>query len=607
MNLSNFTLKETDLSVLNRGLTFIPTVSRFPYKFILDCQNRNIRNLKLRDYFQNSNRDYDPEAFHNRFLPKSDWIPPTNSLSKATLDAIIKVTSFTNKLISKKFIRNSSANSPFVGCGPFLKTNMTPQEIATIAELKNQRNVIIKPADKGGAVVCMDPTLYRAEGLRQLTNAKYYATIEQSLAIDTVPRINYILYSMFSARYLSFKQYSYLKCSIPLTPRAFYLLPKVHKPRSKWPHPHMPEGRPIVSDTGSETERICELIDFYLKPLATGHPSYLKDTYDFVNKIKDTSIPTNALLVTADVSALYTNMLIDRSIEVVKDAFTRHPDASRPDKHILELLTIALTQNDFMFDNQLYVQKCGTAMGKRFAPNLANLYLLPFDHAACNDFTIKPLLYFRYIDDIFFIWTGSRQQLKQYESFLNNIIPGITITMTVRNNITEFLDTSIYKHKINSSVSQLKTRVFFKPTDTHQLLHGSSCHPRHTAKGILKSQFIRFKRICSTREEYNFACQTLYKVLKNRGYSRSLYRELKRLIWDTEYTPPTKQTLKLFPLINYFDPVSTKIMKYTHQVFSNLPFLTNSRIVEAYKIHSNLKTSLVKSNFALTVEPVSDS
>lgn len=67
--------------------------------------------------------------------------------------------------------------------------------------------------------------------------------------------------------------------------RKFYLLPKVHKPRNKWPQTNMPEGRPLVSDCGTESRRASELIDHFIKPLANKHPSYLKDTYDFLDKI----------------------------------------------------------------------------------------------------------------------------------------------------------------------------------------------------------------------------------------------------------------------------------------------------------------------------------
>ena len=52
----------------------------------------------------------------------------------------------------------------------------------------------------------------------------------------------------------------------------------------------------------------------------------------------------------------------------------------------------------------------------------------------------------------------------------------------------------------------LQTRVFFKETDTHQLLHKNSYHPKHTTRGILKSQLLRFKRISSNHDDYNNAC-----------------------------------------------------------------------------------------------------
>jgi hypothetical protein len=66
-------------------------------------------------------------------------------------------------------------------------------------------------------------------------------------------------------------------------------------------------------------------------------------------------------------------------------------------------LNIALQFNDFEFAGQFFLQVLGTAMGKRFAPNLANIYLIKFDKAAVSDFIIKPQHYFRFIGDTFFI------------------------------------------------------------------------------------------------------------------------------------------------------------------------------------------------------------
>ena len=73
---------------------------------------------------------------------------------------------------------------------------------------------------------------------------------------------------------------------------------------------------------------------------------------------------------------------------------------------------------------------------------------------------------------IFFLWPGSVESLKQYETFLNNLIPNITIKLEYDNQKINFLDTTIYKHD-----HKLQTKVYFKDTDTHQLLHKQSFHP----------------------------------------------------------------------------------------------------------------------------------
>jgi len=163
----------------------------------------------------------------------------------------------------------------------------------------------------------------------------------------------------------------------------------------------------------SETYHVSQLIDYYLNPLATKHSSYIKNSFEFVNKIKNLNLPPNYLLVTADISSLYTNMNIKRMLDTVREIFIKNPDPNRPDKYILELLEISLNNNDFYFNEERFLQILGCAMGKRFAPALANLYLLELDFKATNHFPVKPLYFFRYLDDIFFIWPADLQSLKR--------------------------------------------------------------------------------------------------------------------------------------------------------------------------------------------------
>lgn len=599
INLSNRLFSPAEISLIDKGLSFIPTVRVFPYQFIIDCQKRNIRNLKLRDYFFGSDRPYDSESFQNRFCPTSEWTPSYGQLSLETQKAVLDITNTTNRLVANRFIRTNGKTC--ISTFSSHRHNLTRLERLALRTLRNDDTIIIKPADKGGAVVIMDKQLYQREALRQLYNENYYRRIDRPLANISVPLINSLLDQLLDSGFINLKQLNYLRSSIPAQTRAFYILPKVHKSRTKWPHPRMPEGRPIVSDSGSETDRVSELIDFFLKPLATRHESYIRDTYDFIRKIRNQTVPHNAYIVTGDVTALYTNMHIQRSLDVVKDIFTSNPDVRRPDDVLLALLDIILRYNDFQFDDEFFLQTLGIAMGKRFAPHLANLYLLKFDQSAIYDYKTKPLLYFRFIDDTFFIWPSSLEDLKSYQSFLNNLIPDIRISFTAKTQLAEFLDTLIYKHNLDDH-TVLRTRVFFKQTDTHQLVHGRSFHPKHTCCGVLKSQFIRFKRICSLKSEYDHACSTLYRCLKHRGYGRTLFRELKKSVWNSTFTyedtlKSKKSPLKIWPVINYYNPVSTSIMKLTKGTISKLNIASDYKVLAAHKIHANLHNYLVRSKF----------
>jgi len=156
-------------------------------------------------------------------------------------------------------------------------------------------------------------------------------------------------------------------------------------------------------------------------------------------------VPSNTLLVTGDVMGLYTNMNIDLTLDLVREIFKKYPNPARPDRQLLTLLELTLKRNDFEFAGRIFLQICGTAMGKDYAPSLANIFLIYFDNLARRGFRIHSDLYYRFLDDIHLIWPGTHQELAEYETYLNTLMPGIKISLTVRTAVTEFLDTVIYK------------------------------------------------------------------------------------------------------------------------------------------------------------------
>ena len=82
--------------------------------------------------------------------------------------------------------------------------------------------------------------------------------------------------------------------------RVFYTLTKIHKPT--------PVGRPIISGCSGPTERISAFVDHLIQPIAQLQASYLKDTTDFINFIERIKLPKSAILVSMDVTSLYTNI-----------------------------------------------------------------------------------------------------------------------------------------------------------------------------------------------------------------------------------------------------------------------------------------------------------
>ena len=104
-------------------------------------------------------------------------------------------------------------------------------------------------------------------------------------------------------------------CQTPTPPRIpiFYCLTKIHKPT--------PVGRPIISGCDGPTEKLSAFIDKLLQPITQKQQSYPKDTTDFINFLENIKVPKNAILVSMDVTSLYTNIPQEEGIETVCRAY----------------------------------------------------------------------------------------------------------------------------------------------------------------------------------------------------------------------------------------------------------------------------------------------
>ena len=240
-------------------------------------------------------------------------------------------------------------------------------------------------------------------------------------------------------------------------------------------------------------------------------------------------------------------------------------------------------------------------MGKKFAPAYANIYMADWEHTVFPKCPKLPSLYVRYLDDIFGIWTHTEEDFKEFINILNAHHAAIKVKFNLQTEEIEFLDTQVFIKKVNDELWGLGTRVYFKPTDTHALLHKKSFHPRHTFRGIVKSQLIRFWRICSEPKDVENSTRILFEALRKRGYSRTFLRNIKtevRLLFkEKQVAQVAEPNNNMVPLVTTFSTASPHFSALIKRNFKNLqdacPSLANFRIISAFRKNNNLKDFLV--------------
>ena len=110
--------------------------------------------------------------------------------------------------------------------------------------------------------------------------------------------------------------------------------------------------------------------------------------------------------------------------------------------------------------------------------------------------------------------------MKLFFDKINSIHLTIKFTADWSYSSVNFLDV-----KVTIKDGKIITDLYVKPTDTHQYLDSSSCHPYHYKKSIPYSQALRLNRICSNNAFFDQRCNELEHWLHERGYSERVVRQ----------------------------------------------------------------------------------
>jgi len=376
-----------------------------------------------------------------------------------------------------------------------------------------------------------------------------------------------------------------------------YLLPKIHKRLQDVP------GRPIISNCGAPTEKASEFLDYHLKPLMQAGKSYIRDSGHFLSRLKDLGdIPEGAILVTADVVGLYPSIPHIDGLEALRVKLDTREEQKVPTVDLVNMAEFVLKNNVFEFGEVCKKQVSGTAMGTKFAPPYACIFMDVLETKFLNDEVLKPWCWMRYIDDIFFVWTHGREKLEDFLKRLNEVHPTIKFTHENSENEVNFLDI-----KVSIEGNKVSTNLFCKPTDCHQFLHYDSCHPKHTKTSTVYSQGLRLRKICSQDENFEINLSNLKGWFVNRGYpSKVVENELKKvkqLSRNDLFITRQRESKNAVPFVVDFCPALESFAKLirslvfilnldpeTKAVFSEIPFVSfrSARNLKSYLVRAKL-------------------
>ena len=239
-----------------------------------------------------------------------------------------------------------------------------------------------------------------------------------------------------------------------------------------------------------------------------------------------------------------------------------------------------------------------------------SLFFYVLDRVLLSDPRICPLNKMRsrkrFLDDLFFGWTGTARQFSKFKLALNEVglHHGITFKGEVGRTV-DFLDCTVELHT-NGCID---TKMYTKPTDASRYLNRQSDHSPHTFIGIPFSQFRRAAVLCSKEEERHKCVEYISEKLLNSDFKPNEVENAKKrmmllnrsdIICPRSSTPRTDEHRTLTFVINRNDFMVKKIKEVVKECQTDIErLLGKTRIIVAERRNGNIaSTVFAKSSFS---------
>ena len=389
-NYSSYTLNDIEKKVLARGHKFCVRPDNLDYCLTLTPFEKLARTLKNHSINRNYNIDFE--------------------YVKTKL-----------KDIALSTFHGYSSNS--------LPLNVSRAELSALKKLSRNKDLVIVRPDKGNGIVILDKPDYISKVELLLSDVSKFKKLDVDVLDLCIKRegqlIRFLRDTLVKNKFIPESVYYDLSPQ-GSKPGILYGLPKVHKETCP--------ARPIMSAIGTYNYSLAKFLVPILQPL-TSNQYTVNSSFSFVKEITSTSFPHSTVMISFDVSSLFTNIPLDETVNIILDSLFSEINiitsngCSFNRAHSKKLLEFAVKDNNYIFNNQLYEQIDGAAMGSPLGPAFVNIFMCALEKKFLSNCPpdFKPLLYRRYIDDTFCIFENN-SQAQCFLQYLNCQHPNISFT-----------------------------------------------------------------------------------------------------------------------------------------------------------------------------------
>ena len=253
----------------------------------------------------------------------------------------------------------------------------------------------------------------------------------------------------------------------------------------------------------------------------------------------------------------------------------------------MKLKKIATSDVQFSFNDLIYNQIDGVAMGSPLGPTLANIFMSHYEQkwlAECP-LEFKPKYYRRYVDDIFVMFE-TIEQFDLFKAYLNTKHRNIKFTSELeKDGKLPFLDMLI-----DRTNNKIITSIYRKPTFTGLYTRFECFLPSVYKFGLLYTLLFRYFSLCTNYKLFHLEIIELKNIFLKNGYSSKFFDACVGRFLDKIFIPKkikvTVPQKELFITLPYLGPLSEKTKKRIKNIFKQV--LPSHNINVVYKIQCRM-------------------